>query len=61
MSTVATPQDVEDVLHCGETADTPVTTVLLSLVFLHGDAAVILLEYIALLQGVVDRGFVVWA
>jgi hypothetical protein len=63
MSTVAPPppEDKEDVLHRRKTASSLVTTVLLGLVLLRGDAAIVLLEHIALLEGVIDRGLVVWA
>jgi hypothetical protein len=60
MSTVA-PKDEEDVLHHGETTSTPITIVLLGLILLRGDGTVIFIELVALLEGVVDRGLVVWA
>jgi hypothetical protein len=44
-----------------EAAGVPVTTVLLSLAILRGDAAVVFLEHVALLEGVVDRSLMVWA
>jgi hypothetical protein len=55
------PEDEEDVLHGRETAGAPVTTVLLGLIPLRGDAIVVHLEHVALLEGVVNRGLVVWA
>jgi hypothetical protein len=54
-------EDEEDVLHCRKAAGTPVSTVLLGLILLRDDAAVVLIEHVALLEGVVDRGLVVWA
>jgi hypothetical protein len=59
MSTVAPPEDEEDILHGGEAAGVAVTPVLLGLVVLCGGAAIELLEHVALLEGVVDRCFVV--
>jgi hypothetical protein len=60
MSTVAPPpKDDEDILYDGEAASAPVTTILLGLVLLRSDATVVLFEHVALLEGVVDRGFVV--
>jgi hypothetical protein len=62
MSTVAPPpKDEEDVLHGRETTGTPVTTVLLGLIPIRGDAIVVLFEHVALLEGVVNWGLVVWA
>jgi hypothetical protein len=61
MSTIAPPEDEEDVLHRREVAGVPVSTILLSLTFLHGGTAIVLLEHVALLEGVVDHGLVVWA
>jgi hypothetical protein len=61
MYTVGPPEDEEDVLHRRETAGAPITSVLLGLVLLRGDAAIVLLEHIALLEGVVDRSLVVRA
>jgi hypothetical protein len=61
MSTVALPEDKEDILHRREAAGAPVATVLLGLVPLRGDTTVVLLEHVALLEVVVDRGLVVWA
>jgi hypothetical protein len=55
------PEDEEDVLHCWKATDTPVSTILLSLVLLRDDATVVLLEHVALLEGVVDWGLVVRA
>jgi hypothetical protein len=52
------PEDAEDVLHCWKATDTPISTILLSLVLLRGDATVLLLEHAALLEGVVDWGLV---
>jgi hypothetical protein len=61
MSTVAPlpPEDEEDILHCRKAANTPVSTDLLSLAFLRGGAVVVLLEHVALLEGVVDWDLVV--
>jgi hypothetical protein len=59
MSMAAPPEDEEDVLHGEEAAGVAVTPVLLSLVVLRGGAAVEPLEHVALLEGVVDRCFVV--
>jgi hypothetical protein len=53
------PEDEEDVLHHREATGVSVTTVLLGLAILHGVAAVVLLEHVALLEGVVDRCLVV--
>jgi hypothetical protein len=62
MSMVAPPpEDEEDVLHRREAASVPVSTILLSLTILRGGAAVVLLEHVALLEGVVDWGLVVRA
>jgi hypothetical protein len=55
------PEDEEDVFHRWEATDVSVTTILLGLAILHGGATVVLLERVALLEGVVDRGLVVWA
>jgi hypothetical protein len=52
-------EDEEDVLHCRKASDAPVATILLGLVLLRGDTTVVLLEHLALLEGVVDRGLVV--
>jgi hypothetical protein len=54
------PEDEEDVLHHGEAAGVTVTPILLGLAILRGDAAVVLLEHITLVEGVVDRCLVVW-
>jgi hypothetical protein len=59
MSTVGPPEDEDDILHGGEAAGVAVTPVLLGLVVLRGGAAVEMLEHVALLEGVVDRRFVV--
>jgi hypothetical protein len=48
------PKDEEDILHHGEAAGITVTPILLGLVVLHGGAAVVSLEQVALLEGVVD-------
>jgi hypothetical protein len=53
------PEDKEDVFHGGEAADIDVTPVFLGLAVLRGGAAVESLEHVALLEGVVDRRFVV--
>jgi hypothetical protein len=53
-------EDEEDVLHRREAAGITVTTVL-SLAIVRGGAVVVLLEHVALLEGVVDWGLVVWA
>jgi hypothetical protein len=55
------PEDEEDVLHRREATGVSVTTILLSLALLRGGAALVLLEHVALLEGVVDRCLVVWA
>jgi hypothetical protein len=49
------PNVEEDVLHRREATDVSVTTILLGLAILRGGAAVVLLEHVALLEGVVDR------
>jgi hypothetical protein len=59
MSTVGPPEDKEDVFHGGEAADVAVTPVFLGLAVLRGGAAVEPLVHVALLEGVVDRRFVV--
>jgi hypothetical protein len=59
MSTVAPPEDEEDVLHRGEATGVAITPILLGLAVLHGGAAVEPLENVALLEGVVDRRLVV--
>jgi hypothetical protein len=53
------PEDEEYILHGGEAAGIAVTPVLLGLVVFCGGAAVEPLEHVALLEGVVDRRFVV--
>jgi hypothetical protein len=53
------PEDEEDIFHGGEAADVAITPVLLGLVVFCGGAAVEPLEHVALLEGVVDRRFVV--
>jgi hypothetical protein len=53
------PEDEEDILYGGEAAGIAVTPILLGLVVLRGSTAVELLEHVALLEGVVDRRFVV--
>jgi hypothetical protein len=53
------PEDEEDILHGGEAVGVAVTPVLLGFVVLRGGAAVEPLEHVALLEGVVDRRFVV--
>jgi hypothetical protein len=59
MSMVAPPEDEEGILHGGEAAGVAVNPVLLGLVVLRGGAAVEPLEHVTLLEGVVDRRFVV--
>jgi hypothetical protein len=61
MSTVFPPKDEEDVLHRWEATDFSITTVLLGLAILRSSVAVVLLEHVALLEGVVDRRHVVRA
>jgi hypothetical protein len=46
------PEDEEDVLHRREATSVTVTPVLLGLAILRGGAAVVLLEHVALLEGV---------
>jgi hypothetical protein len=53
------PDYKEDVFHGGEAAGVAVTPVLFGLTVLRGSAAIEPLEYVALLEGVVDRRFVV--
>jgi hypothetical protein len=53
------PEDEEDVLHRREATGVSVTTVLLGLAIFRSAAAVVLLEHVALLEGVVDRCLVV--
>jgi hypothetical protein len=52
------PEDEEDVLHCGEATGVAVTPILLGLDVLRDGAAVVSLEKVALLEGVVDRRLV---
>jgi hypothetical protein len=59
MSTVAPPEDEEDVFHGGEASSVAVTPILLGLAVLRGGTAVEPLEHGALLEGVVDRRLVV--
>jgi hypothetical protein len=54
------PEDEENVLHHREATGVPVTTVL-GHAILRGGAAVVFLEHVALLEGVVDQCLVVWA
>jgi hypothetical protein len=54
------PEDEEHVLYYGEAAGVAISSVLLGLRVLGGGAAVELLEHIALLEGVVCWGLVVW-
>jgi hypothetical protein len=61
MSIVGPPKTEEDVLHRWEATGVAVTTILLGFAMLRGGTAVVLLEHIALLEGVVDRCFVVRA
>jgi hypothetical protein len=53
------PEDKEDIFHGGEAVGVAVIPVLLGLAVLRGGAAVEPLEHVALLEGVVDRRFVV--
>jgi hypothetical protein len=55
------PEDEEDVLHRRVATDILVTAILLGLAILRGGVAVVLLEHVALLEGVVDRCLVVRA
>jgi hypothetical protein len=55
------PEDEEHVLYGGETAGVAISSVLLGLRVLCGGATVELLEHVALLEGVVHWGLVVWA
>jgi hypothetical protein len=55
------PEDEEDVLHRWEAAGVPVPIILLGLAFLRGGVAVVLLEHVALLEGVVVWDLVVRA
>jgi hypothetical protein len=59
MSTVAPPEDEEDVLHRGEATGVAVTPILLGLSVLRGGATVEPLEHVALLEGVIDWRLVV--
>jgi hypothetical protein len=52
-------EDEEDVFHRRETTGVAITPVLLGLAILCGGATVVLLEHVALLEGVVDRRLVV--
>jgi hypothetical protein len=54
------PEDEEHVPNDGEASGVAISSVLLDLCILRGGAAVELLEHIALLEGVVHRGLVVW-
>jgi hypothetical protein len=51
MSTVAPPEDEEDVLHRWEAISIPVSTILFGLALLCGGAAIVFLEHVALLEG----------
>jgi hypothetical protein len=53
------PEDKEDIVHGGEAASVAVTPVFLGLAVLRGGAAIEPFEHVALLEGVVDRRFVV--
>jgi hypothetical protein len=55
------PKDEEDVHHRREATGVSVTAVLLGLTILRGGAAVVFLEHVTLLEGVVDRCLVVRA
>jgi hypothetical protein len=59
MSTVAPPEDEEDVFYRGEAASVAVTPILLCLAILCGGTTVISFEKVALLEGVVDQRLVV--
>jgi hypothetical protein len=50
------PEDKEDVLHRREATGISITAVLLGLAILRGGAAIVFLEHVALLEGVVDQG-----
>jgi hypothetical protein len=53
------PEDEENVLHRGKASDVAVTPIILGLAVLRGGTAVVSLEQVALLEGVVDRRLVV--
>jgi hypothetical protein len=53
------PKDEEHVFHSGEVAGVAISSVFLGLRFLHGGAAIELLEHIALLKGMVHWGLMV--
>jgi hypothetical protein len=53
------PEDEENVLHRGEAAGVTVTPILLGLAVLRGGTAVVSLEQVAMLEGVVDWRLVV--
>jgi hypothetical protein len=55
------PEDEENILHRREATGVSITTVLLGLAILRGGAAIVFLEHVALLKGVVDWGLVVRA
>jgi hypothetical protein len=62
MSTVdppSPPEDEEDVFHRGEAAGVAVTPILIGLAILHGGAAIVSLEQVALLESAVDWRLVV--
>jgi hypothetical protein len=53
-------EDEEDSLDHREATGISVTTIFLGLAILRGGASIVLLEHVALLEGVVDRRLVVW-
>jgi hypothetical protein len=53
------PEDEENVLYRGKASDVAVTPIILGLAVLRGGTAVVSLEQVALLEGVVDRRLVV--
>jgi hypothetical protein len=61
MSTVAPPppEDEENIFHSGEAAGIAITPILLGFGVLRGGASIEPLEQVALLEGVVDRCFVI--
>jgi hypothetical protein len=59
MSTVAPPEDEENVFHSGEAASVAITPILLGFDALRGGVAIKPLEHVALLEGVVDQCLVV--
>jgi hypothetical protein len=59
MSTIAPPEDEEDVFHRGKAVSVAVTPILLGLAILRGGTAIVSFEQVALLEGVVDWSLVV--